>query len=823
MLPSAPSVQQSPAVRRRLTAAFAVAGLIGVIVPAAVAASDVPPPTQWPASSVAAPQIESWTNAIRFSGSNREQTSLALALGLRGRGDYPFDTADPSSGRAPTLASANDWWGVGTCPRAIIVVAGDTPADSLAAASLSDPSDRSTEPFLQRTAAADPLFDPIGGFTRVDTQAAPIIVTRSARQGATALAAPARIAARDLRSGGCTLARQAIVVGGAAAVPAGVDAELVSLGYDEVFRVQGPNRFGTAAAIANALGEGQFVDPSTPCVDPVVDDGDARMGFYGNAAVELRDSATTCRVLGRTVVLAEGGTGADALAAGWWTSFWQVPVLLHDGSDRLPAATIGALTTHGIDHVLILGGVARIPQTVADQVRRLTGAETIRIEGTDRYATSAEMARRFGGWWPTGRADEYSGAMVCLAASSGDGTTGQGWPDALGAGPWCAAAGGAAVGVAAPDRALTPLTGELPATTGDVAPRHDAVPVLLVRAGASTLPPSVEALLADAFEPTDSFCTSVASPPGCARPGFVVVAGGNRIVPSSLVAVAASIVAGGSPATGAAPPPALERPFTTRLDLGPVFATDTVALERICVPRDGYVESRWLTAVAGTGSAAARFEVDVMSDGSYARDADGIVRSRGVGAPACVSFDAGSAIEVAARGVGIAGRAGALTTFSTTASKRLSLTAPVVDVGPNASSGTPVGDDSSNGGSTTQTYITLAPAAGIVIGGSATPLNSASITLTVVRGIDSASSTGVDRFTATIVLNAPSGTVEAVATGEAVFVAGTWHLRGRVTVAGGSAGVPPGVGGFVADLAAGATAGASDDSIAWRLDAAQTG
>ena len=114
----------------------------------------------------------------------------------------------------------------------------------------------------------------------------------------------------------------------------------------------------------------------------------------------------------------------------------------------------------------------------------------------------------------------------------------------------------------------------------------------------------------------------------------------------------------------------------------------------------------------------------------------------------------------------------------------------IVDVGPDAASGTPTDDDSSNGGSTTQTYITVAPAAGLVIGGSATPLDSASITLTIVRGVDSPSSTGVDRFSATIVLDSPSGTVEAAATGEALFVGGTWKLRGRVTVDGGSAQVP---------------------------------
>ena len=800
-----------------------VAVLVGTIIPTVTSASDVPAPTQWPASDVVAPEIESWTNATRFSGANREQTSLALALGLRGLGGYPFDTPDPSSGGAPTLAAADDWWGVGTCPRAIIVVAGDTPADSLAASSLSDPSDRSTEPFLQRSAAADPLFDPIGGFARVDTQTAPIIVTRSARQGATGLGTSATIAARDLRSGGCTLARQAIVVGGPAAVPPAVDDELVSLGYDEVFRVSGANRYGTAAAIATALGVGQFVDPATPCADPAVNDGAARMGFYGNAAVELRDSATDCRVLGRTMVLAEGGTGADALAAGWWTSFWQVPVLLHDGTDQLPAATIGALTTQGVDHVVILGGAARIPESVVDEVGRLTGAETIRIAGTDRYATSVEMAQRLGGWWPTGRADEYSGAVVCLAASSGDGTTGQGWPDALGAGPWCGAAGGAAVGSTAPDRALTPLTGELPTTTGAVEPGHDAVPVLLVRAGAPTLPPAVTALLTDAFEPTDSFCTSVAAPAGCTSPGFVVAAGGESVVPSSLVADTASIVAGGTPATGAAPPPALERAFLTKLDLGPVYASDTSAPDRVCVPRDGYVESRWLTAVTGSGTTANRSDTDVMLDGRYVRDADGTVRSSGVGAPACVSFDAGPATAVSARGVGIAGRVGPETSFATTSTKRLSLTVAIVDVGPDAASGTPTDDDSSNGGSTTQTYITVAPAAGLVLGGSATPLDSASITLTIVRGVDSPSSTGVDRFSATVVLDSPSGTVEAGATGEALFVAGTWHLRGRVTIDGGSAQVPASVGGFVADLTAGATASPTDDSITWRLDAVQTG
>jgi hypothetical protein len=349
------------------------------------------------------------------------------------------------------------------------------------------------------------------------------------------------------------------------------------------------------------------------------------------------------------------------------------------------------------------------------------------------------------------------------------------------------------------------------------------VPVLLVRAGAATVPPSVEALLTAAFEPTDSFCTSVAAPPGCATPGFVVVAGGESVVPSSLVASAASIVAGGSPATGAAPPPTLDRPFVTQLDLAPVYATVAGSTDRACVARDGYVESRWLTAVIGAGTTARRTSADVMLDGRYVRDADGTVRTRGVGAPACVPFDVGTATDVGVRGVGLAGRVGPETRLATSAAERLSMTAVIADTGPDSSSGTSTSDNSSNGGSTTQTYITVAPAAGLVVGGTATTLNSASVNLTIIRGVDSASATGVDRFTATVVLDSPRGTVEATAVGEALFIAGTWHLRGRVTVEGGSAQVPASAGGFVADLATGATPSPTDDSITWRLDAAQTG
>jgi hypothetical protein len=80
------------------------------------------------------------------------------------------------------------------------------------------------------------------------------------------------------------------------------------------------------------------------------------MTFYANSVIEWRESVSTCELLGRTVVLADGLTGADALAAGWWTAFWQVPVLLHNGTSELPQVTKESLQTLNIKNLVILGG-----------------------------------------------------------------------------------------------------------------------------------------------------------------------------------------------------------------------------------------------------------------------------------------------------------------------------------------------------------------------------------------------------------------------------------------------------------------------------------
>ncbi|MFM8528388.1 MAG: cell wall-binding repeat-containing protein, partial [Ilumatobacteraceae bacterium] len=460
-----------------------------------VTAIDTPPPAAWPSNDSVRPRIEAGPHSLRFYGDNRYQTALAATLLLRGSGSadsYPFGNPDPATSRG--------WWGLGTCPRSIIVVAGDNPADALAANTLSDPTGSSTEPYLQRSAAADPLFFPPGGFARVDTDFAPVLTTTSARDGATQLDIATRLAAQDLSRGGCNTAKQAIIVGGVRAIASTVEAELVSIGYDEVFRVAGSSRYQTARLVAEALGTAAV--PGSPartsCIDCSSRNG-ARTSFYANSVIEYRESVDSCRVLGRTVVLADGADGIDALASGWWTSYWQVPILLTNGTSALPVQTREALLTLDVDTLIVLGGEARIPQQVVDHAMELTGASTqIRVAGDDRYATSVEMARRFGGWWSTGNFADASGSALCVAASSG-GSGGAGWPDALSAGPWCARMAVARASLGAPARAVAPIDGgsgaiSTSAVDGGLA-SHRMSPMVLVPSGSTPLPASVAGAL----------------------------------------------------------------------------------------------------------------------------------------------------------------------------------------------------------------------------------------------------------------------------------------------------------------------------------------
>ena len=352
-------------------------------------------------------------------------------------------------------------------------------------------------------------------------------------------------------------------------------------------------------------------------------------------------------------------------------------------------------------------------------------------------------------------------------------------------------------------------------------PITTAIPVLLVPAGAIELPGPVTDLLSAAFDQNDVFCSSVQAPPGCNEPGFIVAVGGAEVLPSSLVASAARLVAGGSPSSGASAPPAIASPFLTSLDLSPVYAT-APATAAVCVARNGYIGSRWLVLQAGDTSTEVIGETDVMLSGRFVRDADGIVRTPGIGAPACVGVSSDPPSVIRAAGAGIAGRVGTTAPFSTRSIDRLTQTAPIVGDRPATASGASTSDDASDGGTSTFTYITSSPDSGLVSRDRAASITSASLTFTLTRGIDQVGATGVDVYAATFTITTSNGTVTGSSEGEAVLEGSVWHLRGQTDITGGTWNAQSGLGGFRADLDIGPTGDLDDDMVSWRIDAVLT-
>ena len=809
-------------------------------------------PRQWPLSFLAAPELEAWPNAVRMWGPDRHQTALAVSLTLRGKGGFPFDSPDATSGAGRSLGSAEGWWGLGLCPRSIIVVTSDVPADAVTAASLSDSTGRSSEPYLRRVAASDPLFDPIGGFARVDTFAAPILLTDSVRDGADSLNHAARLAAQDLRTGGCNAARQAIIVGGPAAVPVEIERELVSIGYDEVFRVSGETRYGTAAVVAQSLGTRSIPRSVTGCKDFSAADGDAVVAFYANSVVEWRERASRCELLGRTVVLA---VGLDALAAGWWTSFWQVPVLLHDGSDELPTETAVALSLLDVENLIVLGDTSHIPASVAELAAQIAQAQMRRVAGADRYETSVAMAKIFGGWWPTHTGDHFARSSVCLAALSEGSRGALGWPDALGAGAFCGAAG-----APSPDEipyAVERLAGPVDANEPGLVtvarrpsaaalsaalprPKRAAVPMLLVPAGATELPESVEEFLRDVFV-VGRLCSQAVGVIGadgsgaddagayaaavnegrCFAPGMVLAFGGEAVITSEVLAQASSLVSGGlAPASepevptlvGAyarhhEDPDRIEKAndakrgvgaFATRLPFdgtlfhradadGPIGGSRSGSRptptdrDWVCLPRGTYADARWLVAETSPDRAP-DLEVDLTALGWYLADVDEVRRKPEPASPGCLAMEFSETQSTYLRAVGPYGRTSRSAALVANANRRFRLT-DVVEAAEPVTGGVPSDEPPSTGEDTRLAFRNRDPGVFAHLPPHREPVREAFVSLEIDRGF------GAGRphtFNARWSVETPAGTVSGIAEGEASFVAGRWELRGMSVVRSGT-------------------------------------
>lgn len=182
---------------------------------------------------------------------------------------------------------------------------------------------------------------------------------------------------------------EVVVLGGREVVSSAVADELEETGA-EVVRIHGATRFETAAQVARRIG-----------------------GGGGHAYL----------VAGQHP---DPGRGwADAVAASGLSSHAGAPVLL-TGRDGLPGTTEDVIGELGIERVTIVGGESAVSASVQDALSE-RGVSVDRLAGSTRYATSVRVAER--------------SAEVGLDTTRPWIVTGNGWADALAAGPAATQAG----------------------------------------------------------------------------------------------------------------------------------------------------------------------------------------------------------------------------------------------------------------------------------------------------------------------------------------------------------------------------------------------
>tara|TARA_Y100000590_G_scaffold133691_1_gene152876 strand:+ start:460 stop:2025 length:1566 start_codon:yes stop_codon:yes gene_type:complete len=516
------------------------------------------------------------------------------------------------------------------------------------------------------------------------------------------------------------------------------------------------------------------------------------------------------------VVLTDGIVGADAIAAGWWTSFWQVPVLLHNGRDTLPAATRQALQSVAIENLIVLGGSERISNAIAQEAGELAGAKVWRIAGSDRFSTSIEMAKILGGWWPTGNAADVSGSMLCFAASDPSGSKAQGWPDALSAGPWCGSASGAGRHPRPPERALEPINGAWPAVTSTQAPqsRH-ATPMILVPSGSQKLPAVTRDFLSTLFPSTNQWCNANSPISGCFQPGFAVAFGGPSAINDEIVGELSSLVAGTASAAFVNRLPAPDRMFATKLSMSPVFHEAGIDDVSLCSQRGELQDTRWI-GVGVDDSERVFWNIDLLENGWYLRDADGITRSSGTSANGCLSVNSNVGFTHWVRAINSYGRTSPIRQLEITAEHWTFLDRQVETGSPVSTTGIDSATDPASGGETVLRFDTTATFNNVTRENETSPIVSTTISLKLQRGVDGAVR-APDRFSAQWTINTYRGSLIGEAHGEATYNSGIWALRGSTSVQSGTWEGANANGGFHADITTNGV-GNQNDTIRWRID-----
>lgn len=223
-------------------------------------------------------------------------------------------------------------------------------------------------------ARADDFPDALAGAPLATTLGGPLLLT-----GSDALAAPTAEELTRLLPETGTVA----LLGGEFALSAAVEEQVEALGLATT-RLEGPDRFATAAAIAALVPESD------------------------------------------TAVVATGGSFADALAVSSPAARDGLPILL-TGPAALPAATRAHLEDGGFSRAVVVGGEAAVGSAVVAELEGLLGPGSVeRIAGETRFETSVSVWTRF-----------FRESDVPAHAVA----NGYRFPDALAGGPHAAALG----------------------------------------------------------------------------------------------------------------------------------------------------------------------------------------------------------------------------------------------------------------------------------------------------------------------------------------------------------------------------------------------
>ena len=116
--------------------------------------------------------------------------------------------------------------------------------------------------------------------------------------------------------------------------------------------------------------------------------------IMGNNRYDTSAQSAKARANATNLIFAAGTNYADALYATSLAAHQKAPVLLisNDGINQSTANYIKSLGN--IDNVTIVGGKISVNESVKNQIQALTKKSVTRLSGSDRYASSVEVAKR---------------------------------------------------------------------------------------------------------------------------------------------------------------------------------------------------------------------------------------------------------------------------------------------------------------------------------------------------------------------------------------------------------------------------------------------